>query len=144
MTKIPIKNAIHHLISHIEKIRTVEEWALSCGYSKSYFLCLVRDYYGQTPEYLLRWIRLIKIVEQFHFFPDKICYAVAVDSGLSDENALCYFVKRYLGITPTELKNRVQANNRYQHFVDRSLRLLGSRVNNMDFYSTIHENRMVA
>lgn len=124
MEKVSVGELITHLLEHIEEIKTVEDWAASTGYSKSYFTRLVRAQYRRTPEYILRWIRLMKIAQDFHQDQEKICYAVAVDSGLSDDNGLCYFVKRHLGITPGILRSMMTDPDQYRELLDATSREL--------------------
>lgn len=118
MEKIPVEKLINHLLDNIEEIKTVEDWASSSGYSKSHFARLISTRYHRTPEYMLRWIRLMKIAQEFHRDHKKICYAVAVDSGLSNDNGLCYFVKKHLGITPGILRDMMTDPDQYKELLD--------------------------
>lgn len=106
--RLPIWKVVNHLENNIDKIKTVNEWSRSAGYSKTYFLHSVQQYYGITPDVLLRGMRLLKIIEELHENPGKISYAIARDVGLKDDNSLCYFVRRYFGITPKKLKKKVR------------------------------------
>lgn len=144
MSKVPIKNVINHLIRNIDKIKTVEDWAHSTGYSKSYFLRQAREYYGMTPEKILRKVRLIKIVEELHYNPDKIYYAVALDVGLGDDNSLCYFVKKYLDMTPSILKSHVKNAEVFKNFVKHISSELGAGMVNYDIKNTSIDERLVA
>ncbi len=144
MSKVPVKNVIIHLIRNIDKIKTVEDWAHSAGYSKSYFLRQTRDFYGMTPEQILRKVRLIKIVEELHYNPDKIYYAVALDVGLGDDNSLCYFVKKHLDMTPSILKSHVKSLDAYKNFVKHIYSELGTRLMSYEIKSTSMEERLVA
>lgn len=124
MKKISVGKLVNHLLEHIDEIKTVEDWAASSGYSKSYFTRLVSAQYRRTPEFILRWIRLMKIAQEFHQDQNKICYAVAVDSGLSDDNGLCYFVKRHMGITPGILRDMMHDPNQYKELLEATSREL--------------------
>jgi len=124
MKKISVGKLVNYLLEHIEEIKTVEDWSFSAGYSKSYFTRLVRAQYRRTPEFILRWVRLMKIAKEFHQDPEKICYAVAVDTGLSDDNGLCYFVKRHMGITPGMLRNMMTDPDHYEELLEATSREL--------------------
>lgn len=144
MNRVPVKNVINHLIHNIDKIKTVEDWAHSAGYSKSYFLRQTRDHFGLTPEQILRKVRLVKIVEELHNNPTKIYYAVALDVGLNDDSSLCYFVKRYLDMTPSILKSQVKSNEEYKDFVTQIYSELGIGSILYEVKNTSLDERLVA
>lgn len=145
MSKIPVKNVVSFLFNNIQKIKTVEDWAHASGYSKSYFLRQIREYYGLTPEYILRRIRLVKISEQLHKNPDKIYYAIALDVGLVDDNSLCYFVKKHLEMKPSVLKRQVRSVEGFRKFVNSMYKEIGIWPQNYEMTSKVnHKERLVA
>ncbi|HKJ47011.1 MAG TPA: AraC family transcriptional regulator [Balneolales bacterium] len=143
--RIPISKVVEHLFANIDKIKTVNEWSQVSGYSKTYFLHKTQIYYGATPENLLRSIRLMKILEELHENPQKISYAIARDVGLNDDNSLCYFVKRYFGITPLKLKKKVRDYSNYVKIINKVCDDYGVAFNRYALdYVTVHDKRLVA
>ncbi len=118
MNKILPARAVKHLLEHIKEVKTVEEWASSCGYSRSYFIRLVHGRFHHTPEFILRWIRVMKVAREFHENQEETCYAVALKAGLNDDVGLNYFVKRHLGVTSTILRSMMEDSGHYQGLLE--------------------------
>jgi AraC-like DNA-binding protein len=145
MERVAVTKVIHLLLDQLEEIKTVEDWAFSAGYSKSYFVRLIRAHYRQTPEMILRWVRMMKIAREFHENPDKICYAIALDTGLNNDNGLCYFVKRHMGVTPGMLRTMMEESFRYEELLEATSQELGLPLMKFPELQPIrHETPMVA
>jgi len=143
--RLSIWKAVNFLIENIDKIKTVSEWSEICGYSKTYFLRKMQGNYGVSPDVMLRSIRLMKIVEELHQNPQKISYAIARDVGLNNDNSLCYFVRRYFGITPKKLKKRVRNYSSYVKMINDICNENNIPINSHVFEKSIEETkRLVA
>lgn len=105
--KITIDDATVFLYVHFKNIRSVEEWALSMGYSKEYFWRKCNAAFDVTPRKI--FIEMNKRV-LINYLKKKPCCKsteAAKKIHLADGNSLLQFVKLHFGCTPTKLRKKV-------------------------------------
>ncbi|MCH8548670.1 MAG: hypothetical protein LAT80_07305 [Balneolaceae bacterium] len=125
------KRAVEILELNINKIRSVQDWAICIGTSRSWLVTTMRRVYGRSPKQIIREIRfkmIVKLIKEDRLIAG---FAAAIDSGLRDDIALSKFLKLHFGLRFTELKKLIHG--------DESIRMrLVSRRESLEFS---HEKR---
>lgn len=108
------KNAIvDHLLNNIDHIIDANDWVRLEGIEKNKLDVISFNYFGQKPAYVLSYLRMLMIVEDFHRNPLHRLALTAQKAGLSNTNKLNRFVQEHLGITASKLKEKVLDENTY-------------------------------
>ena len=94
------------LHANLRNIQTVKHWADHLGVTRSSLSRLLKVYADQTPLELMRRVRYNTLVELIENYPDIKSYAAAQECGLMDEKSLYKFLKKYYGISFTELRHK--------------------------------------
>lgn len=111
LRSIEARHAIQILESNIDKIRYVKEWANLLGYSKGKLNNLTDLEFGISAKNLMKEIRLRRIKQIILEHPEYGSYAVAIESGLSNERELYKFLNRNYNTCFSKLKYNLYIDN---------------------------------
>lgn len=82
------------LEDEIAEIRYVKDWATRAGYSRKKLQRIVMTYYGITAKEKLKQYRFEAIKKAIKETPSITSYAVAIKTGLKNEQELYKFLNR--------------------------------------------------
>lgn len=105
--RTPVCKALQTLEAHLPQIRTVDDWAQLCGYTRAAFARAIYAYHDRTPGEILRDHRLRKI-RHLLATEDVKLYEVALCVGLPNAGALNHFVNVWVGIPPSRWRERLR------------------------------------
>ncbi|HKJ33726.1 MAG TPA: helix-turn-helix domain-containing protein [Balneolales bacterium] len=102
------------LIGNLQHIHTVRDWAERLGYnSVTKFTRQFKHYSGLTPGRVIRYIRLVCIMELIAYDPDLTGYEIALKVGLADEKALYDFLTNHNNSTLSQLKKTITSTEKW-------------------------------
>lgn len=93
-SRVPIQNSIIYLLIHQHRIRNVEEWSTSMGYSRSHFSREMKAFYDESPKKLFRTIKMIHIFMAFSQDSNRKAFAIARDTAFENEKTMGQFLSR--------------------------------------------------
>lgn len=131
---------VDHLLDHMSQVRDINDWVLISGMEPDRFNKVSQHYFGQNAAYVLNYLRMLVIVEDFHQNPQNSLYLSAIKAGLCDEPKLNDFVEELLGISPLKLKEKVRNEDTYIKVVRLIMHYAGLEVNVQEILSQIMHN----
>ena len=113
------KGAVKLLITGIEEIRNVQDWAGSACMSEDWLRKILRKTYRKPPKQILREVRfelIVRLIEEQGW--EAIADGVAIDSGTGKNcKALHKFLKRHYDTTFTSLRKEVLTGKQIVKFM---------------------------
>ena len=92
-----------YIDEHIGDVLRVEDLALRCNMSYSYFAKSFKDYYGRSCKEYIEFVRVSR-AEDLLMFTDYDLNFISQETGFSDSSHLIKTFKKWKGTTPKQFK----------------------------------------
>ncbi len=104
MRRIDINKAKTILMSHLNHIKGITQWAKLMGYNRIEFSRCFKKSFEIPPKKMFHTVRVDSIMVYLAQHPSVKHYEVAIRFGLRDEKALYDYLKYHQNASPSEVK----------------------------------------